>query len=209
MVSRRLVDVIEVLNELGFMEGARLTPKGEMLRRVYNECDLLLVELLDSGAISRLGPGELAAFVSWFIYESREGESEADLKAAASGQEYMQGALGEALQSVRSSLARMKEAEASRKLDLLGSVDAGFGEAAHMWGGGAELEEMLTRFPDRSVGDMVRVMKQMIDLMRQLAEVSPDPVLAASLRSAMDMVDRGVVGYSSIESIIEHVPPAT
>jgi ATP-dependent RNA helicase HelY len=207
VVSRRLIDVIEVLNELGFMEGARLTAKGQMLRRVYNECDLLLVELLEGGALSRLGPGELAAFASWFIYESREGESEADLKAAAAGQEYLQGDLGAALQSVQSALARMKEAEARRGLDLLGSVDTGFGEAAHMWGAGSELEEMLAKFPDRSVGDMVRVMKQMIDLMRQLAEVSPDRVLAANLRRAMDMVDRGVVGYSSIESIIEHAAP--
>jgi hypothetical protein len=35
-------------------------------------------------------------------------------------------------------------------------------------------------------------------------EVSPDPILTGNLRKAMDMVDRGVVGYSSLESIIEH-----
>jgi hypothetical protein len=52
---------------------------------------------------------------------------------------------------------------------------------------------------------MVLIMKQMLDLMRQLVDVSPDPVLTGNLRKAMDMVDRGVVGYSSLESIIEHV----
>jgi len=204
VVSRRLVDVIELLNEYEFLEGTRLTPKGEMLRRVYNECDLLLVEILEDGVISRLEPRQLAAFISWFIYESREGESEAESKEASGGKEYLQGTLGDILEKVRSTLALMKEAEAHRGLDLLGSPDTGFGEAAFMWGGGAELEEMLHRFPKRSVGDMVRTMKQMLDLMRQLMEVSPDPILTGNLRKAMDMVDRSVVGYSSLESIIEH-----
>jgi ATP-dependent RNA helicase HelY len=204
VVSRRLVDVVEMLNQYGFLEGIRLTPKGDMLRRIYNECDLLLVEVLEGGVISRLEPQELAAFVSWFIYESREGEGEGEVKEASGEQEYLKGNLGDALATVRNNLERMKESEALRGLDLLGSPDTGFGEAAFTWGGGAELEEMLQRFPERSVGDMVRIMKQILDLMRQLIDVSPDPVLNGKLRKAMDMVDRGVVGYSSLESIIEH-----
>ncbi len=204
VVSRRLADVIEVLNEFGFLEGIEPTPKGEMLRRVYNECDLLLVTALDEGALARLEPRELVALASWFIYESREGDEEDQHRRGAGDRAHLQGPLDETLTGLDGILDRMKEAEARRGLDLLGTIDTGFGEEAYAWGGGAELEEMLVRFPDRSVGDLVRTMKQMIDLMRQLAEVSPDPVLTANLRVAMDMVDRGVVGYSSLESIIEH-----
>jgi len=46
-------------------------------------------------------------------------------------------------------------------------------------------------------------MKQVIDLLRQIAEVSEDPALVGNLRSATDKLDRGIVGYSSLESIIE------
>jgi ATP-dependent RNA helicase HelY len=199
---------VEVLNRFSFMRGQALEEKGDLLRRVYNECDLLLVEALEAGMISRLDVKELVAFASWFIYESREPESEEDRLVARAEEEHLQGMLGEVLDWTRAKLDAMKSAEAEQGLDLLGSPDTGFGEAAFMWAGGADLDEMLARFPGRSVGDMVRIMKQIIDLMRQLAEVSPDPVLTSNLRKAMDAVDRGVVGYSSLESIIEHGVPA-
>lgn len=119
----------------------------------------------------------------------------------------MQGELANTLEWMNKVTEGMKEAEAARGLDLLGSPDTGFGEAAYMWARGAGLEEMLSRFPDRSIGDMVRTMKQIIDLLRQLAEVAEDRMLVDNLHRAMDDIDRGVVGYSSLESIIEHVAP--
>ena len=204
VVSKRLVDVVSVLNRFGFMLGEKPTPKGETLRRIYNECDLLLVEALYGGLFSTLEPRELAAVAAWAIYESREGDTLRE-RGTAGPDEYLQGALGEVLVRLDAIEDELKGGEGNAGLDLLGSLDTGFGEAAHMWAGGAELEDMLDRFPGRSVGDMVRKMKQIIDLLRQLEEVSPDPVLQRNLRKAMDDVDRGVVGYSSLESIIEHV----
>lgn len=207
VVSKRLVDVVELLNRYAFMDGAEVTDKGGVLRRIYNECDLLLVEALDGHVISRLDPAELAAFASWFIYESRDGETEEERNIARSEEEHYQGELGYVLEWLNNDLASMKISEGEMGLDLLGSPDTGFSEAAHMWASGAELQEMLRKYPDRSIGDMVRTMKQIIDLLRQLAEVSSDPYLKDNLRRAMDAIDRGVVGYSSIESIIEHVAP--
>lgn len=204
VVSRRLADVVGLLNDYGFMAGEDLTEKGQTLRRIYNECDLVLVESLHEGVLSQLEPRELVALSSWFIYESRDAEDVEAHRAAREGLEHLEGRLGETLEWLDERLDAMKRAEEGRGLDILGSTDTGFGEAAWLWAGEAELEQMLVRFPERSVGDMVRVMKQMIDLLRQLAEVSTDPVLSAKLGSAMDLIDRGVVGYSSIESIVEH-----
>lgn len=203
VVSKRLVDVVATLNRFGFLSGETLTAKGEILRRVYNECDLLLVEALYRGVASALEPGELAAMASWFLYESRDGDAVKE-RRAEDGPAFMRGRLSGALEALEEIEREVKSAEAESGLDLLGSIDTGFGEAAFMWAGGVELERMLERFPERSVGDMVRIMKQIIDLLRQMADVSPDPALARNLRRAMDAIDRGVVGYSSIESIIEH-----
>lgn len=203
VVSRRLGDVVSVLDEFGFMQGERLTTKGTVLRRVYNECDLLLVEALTRGVLSGLAPEELVALASWFIYESREGETAVE-RRALDDREHLEGGLGEVLERLEVIEEEMKSAEDKRGLDLLGSLDTGFGEAAYRWAGGAELEEMLSRFPDWSVGDMVRTMKQVIDLLRQISEVTEDPVTERNLDRAMGMVDRGIVGYSSLESILEH-----
>ncbi|MBN1289041.1 MAG: DEAD/DEAH box helicase [Actinobacteria bacterium] len=201
VVSRKLVDVVDVLNELGFMEGHTVTPKGALLRRIYNECDLLLVETLEAGLLRDLSPCELAAFASWFIYESRESDSD---RHWSERQEHLEGGLEDALEWLDGIYESLKIAEESRKLDLLGSIDIGFGEAAYRWCGGAELEDMLIDFPEWSIGQMVRTMKQIIDLLRQIQEVNEDEELRRKLGKAMDSIDRGVVGYSSIESIIEH-----
>ncbi|MHB8894016.1 MAG: DEAD/DEAH box helicase [Candidatus Geothermincolia bacterium] len=206
VVSRKLLDVIDVLNRFGFMEGEALTDKGNLLRKIYNECDLLLVDALDEGILSRLEPRELAAFASWFIYESREPESD-EIGRSGADEEHLQGALADVLDWLNSTLTILRTAEGERGLDLHGSPDTGFGEAAFMWATGAELDEMLAKFPDRSIGDMVRIMKQIIDLLRQLAEVSEDRALARNIRCAIDALDRGVVGYSSLESMIEHGVP--
>ncbi len=207
VVSRKLLDVLHVLNSFGFMRDEDLTEKGNILRRIYNECDLLLVDALDAGVLARLEPRELAAFASWFIYESRESDSDEEARLAGREEEHLQGSLADVLDWLESTLKIVRAAEAERGLDLHGSPDTGFGEAAFMWAGGAGLDEMLRRFPDRSIGDMVRIMKQIVDLLRQLAEVSPDPALARNIHRAMDAIDRGVVGYSSLESMIEHGAP--
>lgn len=203
VVSRRLVDVIEVLKGYGFLQADVPTARGEMLRRVYNELDLLIVEALGQGLLNELGPEDLVAVASWFIYESREDDTERE-REAREAQEYMEGGLRDTLHALEALEGEMKRAEASMGLDLLGSIDTGFSEQAFTWATGAPLEEMLEKFPERSVGDMVRTMKQIIDLLRQIAEVSPDNVLRSRLTIAMDLVDRGVVSYSSLESIIEH-----
>jgi len=204
IVSRRLADVMQFLGGFGFMDGENVTSKGEVLRRMYNECDLLLVEALDLGIVSKLEPRELAAFASWFVYESREGETESERRIIRREREHLEGAPGVVLEELDGLLSSMKKREAEKGLDLLGSLDTGFGEAVFLWSGGMELDGMLERFPDWSVGDMVRLMKQVLDLLRQLADVSPDYVLTDNLKKAIVLVDRGVVGHSSLESILEH-----
>jgi len=47
-------------------------------------------------------------------------------------------------------------------------------------------------------GDFVRVTKQLLDLLRQIALVAEDPELAGTARAAVDACQRGVVAYSSL-----------
>jgi ATP-dependent RNA helicase HelY len=204
VVSRRLEDVAGLLQENGFMRGDELTRKGQLLRRIYNECDLLLVEALERGLLKRLSPRELCAFASWFIYESRDGETESERALMRVEQDHLEGAPGDVLEELDAIMSRLKEHEALRGLDLLGSLDTGFSEEVYMWSGETGLEDMLSRYPEMSVGDMVRLIKQIIDLLRQLSDVTDDPGLRKKLSRSMGLLDRGVVGYSSLESIIEH-----
>jgi ATP-dependent RNA helicase HelY len=51
--------------------------------------------------------------------------------------------------------------------------------------------------PDLTPGDFVRAVKQLIDLLGQIA-VAADPELAATARQAARALRHGVVAYSSV-----------
>jgi ATP-dependent RNA helicase HelY len=51
---------------------------------------------------------------------------------------------------------------------------------------------------DITPGDFVRVTKQLIDLLRQVAQVADDSEIQTTARAAIDACLRGVVAYSSL-----------
>jgi ATP-dependent RNA helicase HelY len=59
------------------------------------------------------------------------------------------------------------------------------------WAGGAELADVLD--DDTTPGDFVRTMKQLIDLLRQVAQHSPNELTRAAADAAVERVLRGVV----------------
>ena len=60
-----------LLEELHYVEGWDLTARGQRLRRIYNESDLLVAECVERGLLYGLKTEELAALSSVFVYEPR------------------------------------------------------------------------------------------------------------------------------------------
>ncbi|MGH3283518.1 MAG: hypothetical protein ACRDPD_02335, partial [Streptosporangiaceae bacterium] len=64
------------------------------------------------------------------------------------------------------------------------------------------LETVLDESPDLTPGDFVRSVKQLIDLLDQIASAaaasSAPPNLAATARAAIDAMRRGVIAYSAV-----------
>jgi ATP-dependent RNA helicase HelY len=191
-LARRFDDVLSILEELAHVERWRLTEKGEMLTRVYNESDLLVVEVLHRGYFEGLNPSELAAVCSTLVYESR-------------GPEVAQVVPGMPTPSSRQAWTEImrlwrgiRVAEDVRGLDLTREPDPGFAGKAFRWAEGARLDEVVGE--DDAPGDFVRSMKQLVDLLRQLEEVaSTSPRLAENIHEATAAVYRGVVAYSSLD----------
>jgi ATP-dependent RNA helicase HelY len=71
--------------------------------------------------------------------------------------------------------------------------DPGLARAVISWAGGATLDTVL-RETDVAPGDFVRNVRQLIDLMRQLAQAAPDPTTAEAAELAVALLRRGVVG---------------
>ncbi|MFW6113649.1 MAG: DEAD/DEAH box helicase [Actinomycetota bacterium] len=209
VASRKLRNVTSVLSRLGYLENDRPTKKGLTLSRIYNECDLLLVECLVEGIFDFLGAAETAAFASIFVFESRNGSparkagSREKSSETASPTIHPTPALEEAIARTLSLEGRIKALERKEKLDLTRTVDTGFVKVVYEWACGKEMEYMTSMYPQYSAGDFVRSMKQVLDILRQIREVAEGRDLSNRLTEAMESVHRSVVAYTSVVDAME------
>jgi len=188
-IARTFDRVCALLEVLGYLSGEAVTDSGQVLARVYNESDLLVVECLRAGLWDALTAAELASVVSTLVYESRRPEQASPQVPA--------GAVRAVVTSMSGRWAELAEAETVERLSFLREPDAGLSWAAWRWASGATLEQVLDDDPDMTAGDFVRWCKQLVDLLSQVALVAEGP-LRRTAHEAVRAVRRGVVGYSSV-----------
>ncbi|MEO6120803.1 MAG: helicase-related protein, partial [Acidimicrobiales bacterium] len=189
-LARQLDGVLGLLGGRGYVAGWALTESGERLARVYHECDLLIADALDAGLLDGLDPAELAGLTSVFTFERRRpGPAPAPWFPSARARTRWLAieALGVGL----------NQAERSAGLPETRSPDPGLVAAAYAWAAGQSLPSVLAD-EEMSGGDFVRNVRQLMDLLGQLAGVAFDPTTAKSARRAKDALFRGVVAASSV-----------
>ena len=183
--------VLRLLEEWGYLDGWHLTDAGERLANLSHECDLLLAETIRTGLLDDLDPATLAGLVSTFTYETRGPEGTGPVAWFPSKRARQRWAAVEAL------AATLNRAEERHRLPLTRRPDAGFVALAHGWAAGADLGRVIEN-EDISGGDFVRNIKQLVDLLRQLAKVVDDPATSGACRTAADQLFRGVVAASNL-----------
>jgi ATP-dependent RNA helicase HelY len=189
VLARTFGQVSAVLADLGYMVGDDVTTEGRRLAALYTELDLLAAECLRRGTWDDLAPAELAACVSALTFESRRSDD-------ASPARLPHGRTREVLASMLSTWGELRAAEAEHGLSFLREPDLGFAWTVHAWARGTALDKLVG--PDLTAGDFVRAMKQLIDLLGQLAAAGADGNLAATARAAIGALRRGVVAYSPV-----------
>jgi ATP-dependent RNA helicase HelY len=189
-LARQFDRVLTLLEARGYLDGWALTAEGARLGRLYHETDLLLAEAVHAGLFDGLAPAELAGLASVFTYEARgpgDGPAPwfptADLRARWG-----------AIEALHTELVTDEQRAG---LPPTRPLDPGFVALAASWAGGDDLEDVLED-EELSGGDFVRNVKQLVDLLRQLGEVAPEPATAAAARSAAEALVRGVVAASSL-----------
>jgi ATP-dependent RNA helicase HelY len=176
----------ELLEQLGYAAGWALTPRGERLRKLYNEADLLLAEAIEHGVFYGLEPAELAALLSVFVYEPRSDQ--------ASSPEWRDEVLGRGWEHIEELWGDLNAAERTARLAPTRRPDPGFGHLAFLWASGAEFDELPTK--GMAPGDFVRVSRQLVDLLRQVRDGIGE--LADEAAVALKQVDRGVVAAQGV-----------
>jgi ATP-dependent RNA helicase HelY len=187
-LARQFDRVLAVLEELGYVRGFRIQPKGRRLARIYGEGDVLVAEALEEGLLEGLEPPEVAALVSTIVYESRERVPRpGEMPTPATAERYGR---------LQATWRRIRAAEDRHHVELCRELEDGFASAIFAWASGEPLEDVL-RALEMPPGDFVRNGKQLLDLLRQIQEVAPGAT-AHIVRAAGEAVNRGVVAYTGV-----------
>lgn len=177
--------VCAVLDELGYLDGDELTDAGRMLRRIYNELDLVAAECVRRDVFAGLDAPQLAAVLSSLLYESRPSRDALPPRMPEAASERAQSEL-------RLVWREVGQIERRHKRDRGREPDIGFAEAAWRWASGQDLAKVLAT-TGLSAGDFVRWVRQVVDLAGQLATAVGPGDLRRTCREVADAMRRGVV----------------
>jgi ATP-dependent RNA helicase HelY len=189
-IARQFDRVCAVLETMGYLRGDEVTPPGRRLTRLYTELDLLAAESLREGLWDDLDPAELAACLSALSYESRQPDD-------AVAPPLPPGRVRDVLTEMIRLWGDLDGLEKDHHLDFLREPDLGFANVAWRWTSGHALESVLTE-ADLTAGDFVRAMRQLLDLLDQVADAAGNTPLRETARRAVRAIRRGVVDYATL-----------
>ncbi len=175
---------LQLLTDLGYITADGVTKKGE-IAAVINGYELAVAELVESRVLEHLDEVQLCMVFAGLAHEERKNELYRRLPANALGE-------------VRRDLERVVEKliEKERALGIPASVrplDLRLGSAVAAWCRGEGFEELRehTTVPP---GDLVRLMRLTVQLLRQLRGALPrGSALVATLDRARDLLNRDEV----------------
>ena len=208
-VARQFDRICDVLAELGYLESVtdntdrridyRLTDRGQLLRHLYSELDLVLAQAIDDGAFDGLDAAELASVVMSLIYEPRRG-SGGEPRRYPGGLQGNVAVCAAQLKGVHASIAMLCENHA---LDEMRQLDFGITDVVYEWAQGESLSRVLYG-TDLTGGDFVRSCKRLADVLQQIAVAGPylgkrAETLAPIAKKAYECVNRGIVAYSGVD----------
>ena len=191
-VARQFDRVCEVLDVLGYLDGDAVTTDGKRLQRLYSELDLLASECIRTGVWDDLDALELASVLSGLTFETRNSDDVPPPR-------FPRGRVREVAQQMTVLGADLQRMEKEHRLQYLRRPDFGFAQTAWEWASGSSLDDVLTD-SDLAAGDFVRAIKQLIDVIAQVADASGGGPLRETAREALDLLRRGVVAYSSVNA---------
>jgi len=197
-LTRRFDQIEQILTKRRFLRNWKLTARGEVLARIFHEADLLVAIVMTEGILDGLDAPSLAGVVSMLTYEHRS-------KDAPPAPWYPSPLVRDRAGRVEEAAHKLARDEERVGLPATRLPDPTFLALAHAWASG-EPFEVVVADEDLSGGDFVRNVKQLIDLLRQVGEVAPEPATASTARNAAERLFRGVIAASSEVASVEDEP---
>ena len=184
VIAKTFDRICGVLSHLGYIEGEKPLEQGKILAKIFAESDLLLTESIRRGVFDSLTPPELLSVASAMIYQGRSSEPYSPKMPNEN--------VANALVTVSKIWIELEALENEFDVKTQREPDFGFCYASFRWANGHSLSSIL-KGTDMTVGDFVRSIKQLIDLLTQIGGAAEE--LRPTCREGVKRLDRGVVSY--------------
>ena len=184
VIAKTFDRICNVLTHLGYIEGDKPLEQGKILAKIFAESDLLLTESIRREIFQGLSATELLSVASAMIYQGRSSEAYAPKMPHDN--------VANALVEVSRVWIEFEALENEYDVKTQREPDFGFCYASYRWANGHSLSSIL-KGTDMTVGDFVRSIKQLIDLLTQIGGAAED--LRPICREGIKRLDRGVVSY--------------
>ncbi len=191
-LTREFDGVLAVLaaRECVDLDRWKLTDGGENLARIFHESDLLVSEAVRTGLLDGVDAATLAGLVSMFVYEHRSPD-DPPAPWFPNDRVRQRAAAIERLSSDLSAL-EIEHGVAQHR-----PPEPTFFAVAYAWVAGEGFAEVVAD-DDLTGGDFVRTVKQLIDVLGQIAVVAHEADTRSAARAAADAAFRGVVADASV-----------
>jgi superfamily II RNA helicase len=187
--------VLDVLEQFEAVRERALTPKGRLIAGLRHDNELLVAEALTRGVLSDVTLAEAAATCAALLEEARSGEP-----VIARMFLRKRPKLKRKLDQLEAIAENVREAQRARQLGMPAAVHPGFMPSVFRWASGEDdWPGIVGEAFGGHEGDLIRAMRRLIDLLRQLAESREIPAPTARLlHEASRVIDRGVVLESAL-----------
>ena len=183
-VSARFMDVVDLLTDMDYINDWALTEKGEVLSGIFHESDLLVVETMNKGIFDNLSVSDLVGVASTLVFEPRGGDS-------GPATRWPSDLVRQRFKRIEKLSQHLNDAQRSRGLHMHRPPHGGLAWECAAWSSGKPLSKILD--PELTPGDFVRSIRQLIDLLRQIAQTTHNEQLHTTALQAIESLNRGVV----------------
>jgi superfamily II RNA helicase len=192
---QEFVHVVEVLERFGAVIEGKLLAKGQLIAGLRHDNELLVAETVERGILDDTALAEAATLCSCLVEESRSGDG-----AVARLFLRKHPKLKRKLQQMGAVADAVADAQRKWHLPMPVGISTGFMPSVFRWASGEDdWSDIVEDSFGGHEGDLIRAMRRLIDVLRQLAESAEvAPALAQVLGKAARVIDRGIVLESAL-----------
>lgn len=176
-----------VLREAGFLENDRPTELGLLAEALFGESALVVADAIQAGWLEELTPPELVGVLTMLVADDRGRD-----RPTPARRQWPSRGVERGHRLLRADLQRLGAIEEHHGVATLRPLSFDFVAAAHQWASGVALAEIDVP-PGADVGDLVKAVKNLYSLLRQMEQALREHRLAPLVRRTREAIEREMI----------------